>query len=46
MMHSGISIKNENKYISVGDTGASCVERQVVSEAFYENIAHLRSHHR
>ena len=31
---------------SVGETGASCIQGHVVTEAFYENIAYIWNHHR
>ena len=30
----------------VGETGASCIQVQVVAESFYENIVHMWIYHR
>ena len=30
----------------VGETGSSCIKGQVVTEVFYENIAHIWIHNR
>ena len=35
-----------NNILNVGETGASCIQEQVVSETFYEYIANIWRYHR
>ena len=37
----GIFVESRFTTRDVGETGASCLQGQIVTEAFYENIAHM-----
>ena len=41
-----ISHSHKSSFYYTGETGASCIQKQVVTESFYENIVHVYSHHR